>query len=145
MICVFYCQWVKGKRKETEWSRADWCMLCAVLLRGGCCCAVALPWAPAGSVCHEAAESSKTQRGSPATEGQRALQRAFQAVPGSEYSTLFWPSRSCLRPRGVAGEGPRHKSSRVPWCCISATHWNWVPWGVGQEAIAVLSSWTPLR
>lgn len=141
---VFKCQLDKGQRKETEWSLADWCILCAVLHRGGCCCAATLPGAPAGSAHHETAEGSQTQRGSPSNEGQRAVQRAFQAVPGSWYTPLLWPSRPSLWRRSVAGKGRQHEPRRTPGHSVSTAHWNWVPWGMGQEAAAVLHPWAPL-
>lgn len=142
-ISVFDRQCIKGKRKD----RVEPCwrmhIVCCVT-RGGGCRAAALPGAPAGSARHEAAEGSQTQRGSPTTEGQRALQRPLQAVPGSKYTPLFRPSKPSCRPRGLAGEGPQHKSSRTQWHSISTTHWNWVPWGMGQEALAFLSPWAPV-
>lgn len=139
---VFLLSAGKGQ-KEVDRVEPCWLMqIVCFLHRGGCCCAAAFPWAPAGSACHEAAEGSQTQRGSPSTKGQRALQRSFKAMPGSRYTSLFWSPRPSLRPWSVAGE--RHKSSRTPGYSVSTTHWNWVTWGMGQEAIAVLSSWTPL-
>lgn len=134
----------KGQREGDE---AEPCWLLHIvwcLHRGWCCRATALPRAPAGSGCHEAAEGSPTQRGVPSTEGQRALQWTSEAVPSSGYTPLFWPSRPRLWLRGLAGARHQHKCNRSPRYSVSTTDWNRVPRGVGQKAFTVLSSWAPM-
>lgn len=119
----------KGQR-EGAWVEPRWLMhIVCCFLRGGCCCATALPGAPAGSARHEEAEGNQTQRRIPGAEGQGALQRTIKTVPGSRYTPLLRPARPRLRPRGVAGV--QCGSRWGPAYSYSTTDWSRVPRGVG--------------
>ena len=82
--------------------------MCACVSRGRRCGAPALPGAPAGSASHEAAAGAGQAQGAGAApEGQGAVQRALQAVPGPGHTPPLRPPGPSRRPRGVAGDGER--------------------------------------